>query len=125
VKTGSGWVRQHILVMEAFLGRKLEPWEVVHHINEDKKDNRIENLSVMSIGEHTALHHIGAKRSDEQKQNIRNAIRMSSRSKLSKEKVAWLKEQAHLGVMTQAEMAKTLNVSPMSVSRAVNNQTWN
>lgn len=43
--------------MENHLGRLLEPDEVVHHINGDKFDNRIENLEVMTNSEHVSLHH--------------------------------------------------------------------
>lgn len=51
-----GNAKQHRLIMEEHLGRKLLKDEVVHHINGDKKDNRIENLRVMSRTEHSKLH---------------------------------------------------------------------
>lgn len=39
--------RVHRHVMEAHLGRFLEPDEHVYHINSDSRDNRIENLIVI------------------------------------------------------------------------------
>ncbi len=60
IKLSDGSTRdQHRLVMEAHLSRRLFPNEVVHHINEDKKDNRLENLEVMPIREHVQLHQKG------------------------------------------------------------------
>jgi hypothetical protein len=43
-------------MMEEHLGRRLPPDEIVHHKNEDKIDNRIENFEVMTRVEHGLLH---------------------------------------------------------------------
>lgn len=45
----------HRWVMENHLGRKLLRTEVIHHINGDRHDNRIENLQLMTQSEHMKL----------------------------------------------------------------------
>lgn len=47
---------EHRAVMEEHIGRKLTEDEVVHHINGDKIDNRLENLQLMTRGEHSTMH---------------------------------------------------------------------
>lgn len=49
-------VREHRIIMEQFLGRKLEKFEQVHHINGNILDNRIENLLLTTNKEHHKFH---------------------------------------------------------------------
>lgn len=56
----SGWTKyrkEHRVVMEKMLGRRLRPGEIVHHIDNDKQNNSEENLLLLSTqSEHRILH---------------------------------------------------------------------
>lgn len=64
-KIGRKQVLLHRYIMEQHIGRKLARNELVHHINGDRQDNCLENLRVIALGAHTALHSTGTKRSPE------------------------------------------------------------
>lgn len=53
--TKNGYVLEHRIVVENNIGRLLEPWEIVHHKDENKKNNHISNLEVMDRSKH--VHH--------------------------------------------------------------------
>ena len=59
---------EHRVVMRDHIGRELESYEDVHHINHDRQDNRIENLQLLTRFEHAKLH---------AKENLKNKERNS------------------------------------------------
>ena len=56
-KRKSRYVRVHRLIWEEYFNCCLLPWIDLHHINENKSDNRIENLEPLLKADHSSLHH--------------------------------------------------------------------
>jgi hypothetical protein len=54
-----GQILEHRYIMSEFLGRPLTKDEHIHHKNGDRRDNRIENLQLMSRSEHAIMTNIG------------------------------------------------------------------
>lgn len=56
-KNSDDYVQEHRLVVEKKIGRYLKKEEVVHHIDEDKSNNKIENLMLFSSqSKHVSFH---------------------------------------------------------------------
>ena len=55
-KSFKGFYYEHRIIIEKQLNRILEDWDTIHHINENKKDNRIINLFLCSRLQHNKAH---------------------------------------------------------------------
>ncbi len=65
------YVREHRIVAEWMIGRKLRKNEVVHHVNGNGLDNRPINLQVMTISAHVTLHKTGQTHTRATKRKLR------------------------------------------------------
>lgn len=70
-----GYIYEHRAVIEQYLGRMLQPWETVHHINEVKTDNRVENLFLCTVPEHSAIHREGKRPSESHRNKMREVAK--------------------------------------------------
>lgn len=59
----------HVVIAEQRLGRRIRPNEVVHHIDENKQNNNISNLQVMTRAEHARIHALNNLKNRQRKQN--------------------------------------------------------
>jgi len=82
------YIPEHRLIMAQHLGRCLQKWELVHHKNGDKRDNRIENLELVSRVDHIQAHGKGYK--DGYAKGLADG--KSNRIKLLNQEISSLKE---------------------------------
>jgi len=78
----NGYALEHRLVMAEKLGKMLESHEIVHHKNEDRIDNRKENLTLTSSSGHRGMHEHSRGYSEAEKNIIRETYLTVSQDKI-------------------------------------------
>lgn len=85
----NGQIKEHRAKMAIKLNRPLEDWEIVHHINGIRNDNRIENLEIFSTLEKYNKHHCCGFRENEV---LQDNIKLVAENKKLKQEIKQLKE---------------------------------
>jgi len=140
----------HKLLFETFNSCKLKKGEVIHHINENKSNNLLDNFQLMTDSDHKSLHNsrekhprgmLGKHHSKGTKQLMREnhgdfsgknhsmygSKRPGEKSgnyKLTEQKVIKIRKLSDEGNLTQKEIAKMFGVHPMTISLIKLRKIW-
>ncbi len=103
--------------MSDYLGRQLFSGECVHHINGDRKDNRLENLELMLHSEHSRCH------SSQQNHACSKKYENHNKAKLKNSDIPQIRYLLAIG-MHEKQIGNLYSVHWKTVSDIKNNKTW-
>ena len=121
-------VDEHRLIMERYLERKLDRYEIVHHCNGNPRDNRINNLELMLLQEHSRIHAKEQPRvpcTDETKEKLRKAFlgEKGPGAKLTENQVREIRDRVEKGE-TYRSIAKDYPIHHQHITRIMRREQW-
>jgi len=135
-----GYVPEHVRVMELSLGRRIQPGEVVHHIDHNKQNNDLENLQLLTSSQHSSLHRreegerarcSGCGTFLDASGKCRSALHSRPRAgeenpaaKLTATQVREIRGLYATGEYTQKQLAEMMGVTFKNISAIVLRKTW-
>lgn len=107
----------HRKVWEEYYGQKIPKGYVIHHKDENPKNNSIENLQLMTVEEHIKHHHKGKTVSDTSRELISKSTNKTGYFRVSKKACAkckkgfvyryqWYKENGEKMAITSTDLKK-------------------
>ena len=91
-KEGYHHKKLHHLIWSEHYGKPVPKGYIIHHLNMNKTDNRIQNLQCVELSKHISFHNKGKKFSQEHKLNISISQNTSGFFRVSKHKTTKVKQ---------------------------------
>lgn len=124
IKINGKKIDQHRLIAETKAGKKLGFDTVVHHEDENPRNNADDNLKVMSRSKHAILHNTGRKLSQSTKDAMRVAHQeIRTGAKLSVTQVESIVTGLKTG-LSAYQLADLYNVTPKTIYNIKNGKKW-
>ena len=108
-----GYIAEHRLVLAQKINRPLTTKELAHHIDGNKLKNNINNLKIVTKGEHSKIHY-----------SIKHEDKQKGQAKLNKEKVIKIKKLLKENKMSQKKISEIFKIDSSQISRINTRKAW-